>query len=234
MIRVFAFPFSGGNSFSFRKLNSYLDKNIELIPIDYPGHGARIKEVLLDNITNMVEDIYARQRDLLRGQFALYGHSLGGLLAFLIAGKLSKLGSPSPCHLIISGTPAPNSSFVTKDMHLLPRKAFYEALSTLGCVSEEILQNEELMLFFEPVIKADLRAIDSYCFEASPLFNIPITVMRGTNDQVTIDNARAWENFSTGTFSYIEVHGDHFFVLQNPATVGMELNQILKKYLCGK
>ena len=82
--RLVCFPYAGGQSLAFRGLDEHLPPHWELWGLDPPGHGWA-PGVALDSVETLV-DLYLNTmpRELLAGA-VLYGHSLGGCVAFELA-----------------------------------------------------------------------------------------------------------------------------------------------------
>src|ERR1019366_1340812 len=96
-----------------------------------------------------------------KGRYALFGHSMGATLAYLCLLRIRRAGLPLPEALILSGKSAP--TIASKDMrYLLPRAEFVAMLHNMGGCSPEILQEEELLDYFEPILRADFQAVETW------------------------------------------------------------------------
>ncbi|CAN0258598.1 unnamed protein product [Discosporangium mesarthrocarpum] len=94
--------------------------------------------------------------------FALFGHSMGALVAFELALKLrADGGKRTPSHLIVSGCRPPHlrgaSVATVPVVSQLPRDQLIEHLVLLGGIAGELRDHEELLDFFLPTIRADYR-----------------------------------------------------------------------------
>jgi surfactin synthase thioesterase subunit len=104
----------------------------------------------------------------------------------------------------------------------LEGEEFIQSLKDMGGFQEELLQDAMVMEFFEPILKADFRAIENYTYEETPLFQIPITVMIGADEEVTNDEAWSWKKESTEKVEVKVFPGHHFFIFDQAPAV-MEL-----------
>ena len=97
---VFLLPFAGGSSllYSQWKLDHFLFRGI-----DYSGHGFRYQEPMAQSLEDLAEDVIQQIESVRPEEFFLFGHSMGGLLAWLVAQKLEK----KPCGLFISACEPP-------------------------------------------------------------------------------------------------------------------------------
>jgi surfactin synthase thioesterase subunit len=95
MMNLFCIPFAGGNSYSYGELKRYVPESLNIIALDFPGHGKRMGEALLTNIHAMADDLYHQIKDHLNRPYAVWGHSLGGIVSYLLLKKSKpKAGTP--------------------------------------------------------------------------------------------------------------------------------------------
>lgn len=181
---------------------------------ELPGHGRRINEPLLHDCAPMVEDLLRQVRPLLGEPYLLFGHSMGALLAYLLAQRVRLEGLPAPRALIVSGGQAP-SRVTNRGWHLLPRPEFLRVLSELGGCPPAILAEPELMDLYEPVLRADFAAMANYRHAPHEPFGFPVTALVGTEDHVSEAEARDWQQVTTHPLQLHRFPGDHFFILQH-------------------
>ena len=110
-INLFCLPFAGGNKYSYQKYIEKAPSFLNIIPIEYPGRGARMKEPLISEAELLVDDLYHLIKKAAdQGDYAIYGHSMGGLIGYLVARKLIENNHRPPLHLFITGTSGPTSA----------------------------------------------------------------------------------------------------------------------------
>ena len=107
-----------------------------------------------------------------------------------------------------------------KDRHLLPQADFIEILKRFEGTTREVLENQEMMELFEPVLRADFQALDTYTYEKSEPFDVPITVMRGSDESLMRADALRWQDETTRKISFLEFSGGHFFIFRHAAQIG--------------
>ncbi len=217
MKRLICFPFSGGGATSYRGLGSSFD-DIVVSTVELPGRGRRIAEPLLDACDPIVDDLLRQVRPLLHEPYALFGHSMGALLAYLVAQRVRREGLPLPLSLVVSGGQAP-SRIASRGWHLLPRSEFRGVLSELGGCPPAILAEPELMDLYEPVLRADFTAMATYRHVPAPPFDFPITSLIGTEDHVSEEEAGDWQRETTQPLQLRCLPGDHFFILRHWAEI---------------
>lgn len=217
-VRLFCIPFAGGNSYSYRDLQKHAGTSVELLALEMPGRGRRFGEPLLTSLDEMVYDLFAQTAGQLDEPFAIYGHSMGARLGCLLVRHLLAQDLPIPQHLFVSGCSAPSAAKKCL-RHLLPQADFITMLQRMDC-PPEVLRDEELMEVFEPVLRADFEANDTFEYRRLAPFAVPITVMIGTQEQTSRDDALRWQEETTGEFSFEELAGGHFFIFDHLPALG--------------
>lgn len=221
-INLFCLPFAGGSRHSYRGYVKKAPGHIRVIPLELPGRGSRYNERLLTNTAEMVEDLYSTIQPQLQAPYAIYGHSMGTLLGYLLTKKIIQEGAPQPMHLIFTGCGGPSVRYDGPPRHTLPRDEFIEKLRKLGGSPDEILADEGLIGFFEPIIRADFQAIETYEYTVSHPFDIPITVAYGMDEVTDYEKACAWKMETTAETNIITFPGKHFFIFEHEEQI-MEL-----------
>ncbi|NEE36596.1 thioesterase, partial [Streptomyces sp. SID7982] len=105
-LRLLCFPYAGGNAQTYVRWRRYLSPDIEVCPMQLPGHGERIGEPPRHRWDDLLTDVRTRLEDLTTPQarpIALFGHSLGALLAFECARILVAEHGIQPVRLLVSG-----------------------------------------------------------------------------------------------------------------------------------
>jgi surfactin synthase thioesterase subunit len=216
-IRVICLPFAGGSKYSYRPYNEKAPSFLEIITLEYPGRGTRLKEPLISDIEELVNDLY-RQIDSLidKMDYAIYGHSMGGLLAYLLTKKILENNRKAPLHLFITGTSGPSApERLDKKRSLMGKDEFIQEIKDFGGMPDEILQNDELLYFFEPILRSDFSASENYNYQPSPPLNIPITVITGTDEDMEKQEIETWQKETIHDVDFKVMHGNHFFIYQH-------------------
>ena len=225
-IRLFCFPYAGGNSYAYRNWGDHVAADIEIDPIELPGRGRRPGEPLIHSLPELARDGLGQIGARLHEPYALYGHSLGACVAYLVARQVLRQSLPPPLHLFVSGRNAPTVSRDDNDQrHLLPREQFVDMLREMGGSPEEILTDPELMDYFEPIIRADFRADAEFVHEDEPPLDVPITVMMSPDDGETTPAAvQEWQRVTTRKIALHQLSGGHFFIYDHTPEVGRILS----------
>jgi medium-chain acyl-[acyl-carrier-protein] hydrolase len=168
----------------------------------------------------MAESSYLRILDLAEGfasalepeldrPYALFGVSMGALVAFEAARLLRRRGAPAPVRLIPFCYPAPQLPKIEEDPFTLiwnegmGRQKSAERIRALAASSDS------LWSLVRPWYD-DLQAFESYRYEPDDPFSFPITCIGGDADPaVSRSNLEAWRSQTTGAFNVRIFPGGH-------------------------
>lgn len=226
---LFCLPFAGGNKYSYREFIEKAPLFLKPHSLEYPGRGSRIKEPLISDINVLVEDLYEQLKNIAdRNEYAMYGHSMGGLLTYLLTIKMIKNNLRPPVHLFITGTTGPSAiSRKEKARHLMEKNDFIQEIKDLNGMPDEILQSEEMLHYFEPILRSDFQASENYIYEDHAPLDIPFTVITGTQEDMEIEDIELWQNETTFPVDFKKLPGNHFFILK----YSREIMEIISKKL---
>ncbi|MCP4696357.1 MAG: thioesterase [Gammaproteobacteria bacterium] len=228
-IKLYCLPFAGGNALSYRDFQACVDSRILVKPLELAGRGKRIREALFTCLEAMADDVLQQLRDDLNGgAYAIYGHSMGALLGYLLARRLADAALPAPLHLFLSGRRAPSADANKLIRHLLPKDSLIEHINKLGGLHPDILEEAELMDFFEPIFRADFEAVETHVHSPRPPLDIPISVLYGLADNETAGtDLSAWQRETRQPIVIKEFPGGHFFILEHLPQLGRLFSETL-------
>lgn len=213
-IRLFTFPYAGGNAAAYMKWKKHLDTSIDLIPVELPGRGEKMHQPLYASMQEAVNGIYEQLESRFDEMpYALYGHSLGSYLAYELSRKLSGTRHNQPIHLFVSGRSAPCCSTELPVLHNLPDDRFRDEILKLGGTPVELFDNKQLHDLFVPVLRSDLKLAETYAYqENGEKLRCGITVCYGRNDDLTRSGMAEWRELTDSGSSTYEFEGGHFFI----------------------
>ena len=183
-----------------------------LVRIEYSGHGFRFKEPLISEFPQMLEDIISSMNVSNDDEYILFGHSMGGLLAWMLAHEMKRRGLKEPERIIISGCEPPD----TINTRLFHKYTDYdevvEYVRHFNRFSEKRIKSEVFVKFFFPIIQNDFRLVSSYQYKETEALDIPMDVIYSKDDSIMrCDTMEGWKKFSSDVEFYV-VEGDHFFI----------------------
>lgn len=218
-VRLVCLPYAGGSASFFFPVSRALTPAVEVLAVQYPGRQTRHQEPGIDNIPDFADQIFAALRHLDDKPLALFGHSMGAVLAYEVALRMRQAGLPSPVRLFASGRRAP-SRYRGEGIHLGSDEDVVAELKALNGTSQVMLSDPELLRMILPAIRSDYRAIESYRHDPGQRLDCPVTVLTGDRDpRVSIDEASAWKEHTTGPTELEVFPGGHFFLADESARV---------------
>lgn len=217
---IYTIPFAGGSKYSYNSFRKFLPENVIFEPLELPGRGERITENLVSDLHLMADDLFEQIKNQLPSKYIIYAHSMGTILGYLLCKKLMQHNLPLPKHLVFTGSGGPSNPERERERHLLPKKEFKEKLEEYGGSPDEVLANEELFDFFEPILRNDFKAVESYIYEEDgQQLPVPITVIFGSNEKLTREEVELWKQESDQTVSIRQLPGGHFFIFDYPMEI---------------
>jgi surfactin synthase thioesterase subunit len=218
-VQVFCVPYSGASASVYARWQRRLPNEMRVCPVELPGRGARFAEPLATDLSALARQLAGEILPLTGQPYALFGHSLGALLAVEIAYALRALGAPAPRVLVASGTEAPSARSDEDLSQPLNDRQLIERLKTLGGTAPEVLQSPELLELILPVLRADFLLCGTYRPARREPLSCPIRVFGGRQDDASRSALSAWQRETRGEFSLEWFDGDHFFIASSQADV---------------
>ena len=213
-MKLFCIPYAGGSCTAYYKWKKYLPKTINIIPIDYKGHGRRFAEGLSDTMEDVVEDLFHKIIRCFDGEeYSFFGHSMGSIVAYELYYKIKESGFKGPEHIFFSGHASPDCRSNAIIKYLLSDEALILAITKMGGFSEAVLRENELVKTMLPIIRNDFRIIETYQYDPfREKMNCPISILYGVQDTIDVDDLKRWEQFTIGKSSFYGFDGNHFFI----------------------
>lgn len=212
-IRLFCLPHAGSGAAGFYRWKRLLPPSIAVCPVLLPGREARLAEASLTDVIPIVEGLHAEAREYLDRPYAIFGHSMGALLAYEWARRIAVEGLPGPVCLFASGRNAPQRTTGHTELHRLGAEAFVSELKRrYGGEPEVLLADAELGDVFLPILRSDLQVVETYGFAPAPSLVCDVCALAGENDtSVSIAGLGDWIDTTVGGFASRRFTGDHFY-----------------------
>ncbi len=226
--RLFCLPHAAAGASSFRDWQGHLPDHVAVCAVQPPGRESRFREQPYDRVEPMVSGLLAAMLPYLDRPFALYGHSVGALVAFELARALRAGGHPAPMHLFVSGRLPPRTPITWPPLHTLESDELMRAMHDIGGTPASVLRNPHMRELLLPLIRADLAVNETYRYHPEARLGIPLTVYHGIDDPlVTAAQARTWQDETTGPFRLKFIPGNHFFVVTSRRALVSDLSEQL-------
>jgi surfactin synthase thioesterase subunit len=230
-LKLFCLPYSGASAMFYSPWRRKLPEWLTVRPLELPGRGMRMDEPLQTGIAALAARLADEITDELHTPYALFGHSLGGLLAFELVHALRARGLPAPLALFVSATAGPARRDVSdyavekSDAQLLDR------LRELQGTSESVLANTELMQLMLPILRADFLLCGSFVYGKREPLDMPIHVFGGKQDSVSVEELLDWQEETLTGFSLDMFEGHHFYLVEQQAALLRQLRRYAEQHL---
>ena len=219
----------------YNNWKDHLEGFIRVYPVELAGRGPRINEPFYSSIDEAAEDVIKMIRfDLSDGPYALFGHSMGGAVAYRVMQKLTEKRYPRPLHIFFSGRGAPHIIREDKEpYHTLPNDEFREKILELGGTPKEFFEHPELMEILLPLLREDFRISWNFNHqfgEVEPL-DCDITVLIGKEDDLKPEQIEGWKLHTRRKYTQHFFEGGHFYL--NDSGEREKMFAILNETLAG-
>jgi surfactin synthase thioesterase subunit len=219
-LRLIAFHHAGGSASMYHAMTAWLPADWELLILDLPGRGKRHGQPALHAMRAAIERAVEDIRPWLDVPVALFGHSLGAILAAEVGRACEALGTP-PVWVGVSGRVAPSLQAEAPRLSQMEDAALLGELIALGGTSERIHDMPELRAHLMRIVRADIALLESY--EPSPdraALGCPVTAFAGASDVWAPPAAMLpWARETRAAFHQRLFAGGHFYFL-GPAFEG--------------
>jgi surfactin synthase thioesterase subunit len=212
MTRLLCFHHAGGAASAFRSWQNAAGPALDIVPVALPTTRPITGRRIHRSTTELIDHLLAEYEEHFREPYVLYGHSMGGLLAYLMARRLARNSDhPAPAALIVAASWSPRMR-PSIDVDSLGDRELVQLLNAIGGVPADLVKRPEWLAPMLPVIRDDLRICGVYEHDhADDVLAIPVHVIGAEGDRlVTPEQTTGWGEL--GERVTIEYHpGGHFF-----------------------
>ncbi|MFI0982622.1 thioesterase II family protein [Streptomyces sp. NPDC021093] len=220
-VRLYCFAHAGAGVSSFDRWHERSGPGVDIVPVLLPGREARRSEPRPTGRDALLDDLFGPLAAAAAGggPYALYGHSLGGMVAYTLTRALLDAGLPGPEFLAVGAIPAPDV-VRPRDTGDLSDAELLSFVGDLGSAPTGLLAEEGSIWHrvVLPVLRDDfalaaaLRAAATDPATGGPL-PVPVLAVDGLYDPVAGAAALdGWRRWTTERCVRRTVPGDHFFV----------------------
>jgi medium-chain acyl-[acyl-carrier-protein] hydrolase len=213
-LRLFCVPHAGVGPSAYRQWIDSLPADIEVALVHLPGRESRLREAPYTQIEPLVNAAVTALRPYLDIPYAMFGHSMGALVAFELARRFEEDGQGAPRHLFVSGRRAPQMPTRRPPIAHLPDDQFVrEIRSRYNGIPDEVLRHPDLLALLLPGLRADLTLVEGYVHRAGSALPCPIVAMGGLADaEATEAELVGWRHQTTAALSVRMFPGGHFYL----------------------
>ncbi|MFE7652830.1 thioesterase II family protein [Streptomyces bottropensis] len=218
-VRLLCLPHAGGSASSCLPMARALAPAAEVLAAQYPGRQDRYAEPPSRSIRELAERVVEAVGGDDGRPLALFGHSMGAVVAHEAALRLEAAGR-APVRLFVSGRRAPSTLGHRGSLHTASDAELLAAVRALNGTAGQVFEDEELLRLVLPALRGDYRALETYEPRPGDRLGCPVTVLTGDADPVTpVADARAWADHTDGPTEVCVFPGGHFYLDDRPEEV---------------
>lgn len=234
-LRLFLFHHSGGSAAMYAGWLRPAPSDLAVQCVQLPGRQDRRDEAPY----TMIGPLAAALAEVLGSEvddrpYALFGHSLGALVAYRVAATLAAEGWPCPALVAVSGWAPVGATLSHGSAGQLSDEKLLAAMHRLGGLPPEIRARPGLLALTIQALRADLGVCDSYQDDGW-VIPCPIVAFSGRDDPLVPPGAmRAWASRTPSYLGNREFPGGHFFLHERSQAIMTDLVSLLRRYAAGE
>ena len=228
---LFFFPHAGGSAKSYASFKRFLPKDLNVLTLELSGRFTRSSEPLLHDIPSCITDLFEKQPELTElvrdGDYAVFGHSMGTVLACEFVRQIREKGLPAPKHVFLSSKNAPDEGLHCfgemetegKTLSMVATDSFQFAKNSM--TSAPVIPDAELAAQLNRILCNDVRMAERY--EVTPdevQFGCDLTEIYGTEDpMLQTADMHGWARFTDKSCDVKRFSGGHFYYTEHKEAV---------------
>ncbi|MFD7275820.1 thioesterase II family protein [Streptomyces sp. NPDC059862] len=213
-IALVCLPFAGAGASFFRAWEKHVPETLRIVAVQLPGREERFVELPHTDVAQAVADAYDQVVRLTggAGRVAVFGHSLGAVLAYELAHKLGELEGISVERLFVSGSPGPWDGREARASDL-DDEAFLAQVRRFAGYAHPALEHPDMRELLLPALRADVAMHENYRPSTDKSLQVPVTALRGRHDELVSGAAVArWADVTESGLSMVELDGGHMYL----------------------
>ncbi|MFM1629322.1 thioesterase II family protein [Streptococcus mutans] len=209
-IQIIMFPYLGGSGTSVMSLANEICAKI---PVDIrvvfsPGH-VESDYALCDNSVQLIDLYYKNLITILKKDSILFGHSMGGTIAYFLAKKIAEKNPElTPKKLIFSAAAAPDH-MKNKRLSDKENEIIFKEIKRIGTMPEELTDNQELVDYFASILRADYKILEEISEIEVQKIDIPTFFIMCHKDSLTsCQTILKWKDYLDSKISFYMMPAD--------------------------
>ncbi|BCJ50208.1 thioesterase [Actinoplanes sp. NBRC 14428] len=203
---------AGGSVAVYHPWAAALAPDVEVCAVLPPGRGTRWREQPMTRMAPLVDALSAALCDGGRVPLVLFGHSLGGLIAYEVALRLQDRTDVDLRAVVVAAHRAPGIGSGSVDPGRVTDEQLIRFLEVAGGTPPDLLGDDELRRMVLTALRADFALDAGYRPATDAPVTVPLHVHGGSDDSlVPYADLAAWKAYAAGEFELRTHPGGHFF-----------------------
>lgn len=211
-MQLFCFTHAGGTKAFYNVIEQDI-QGIEVIALEYAGHGERYKEKCYEDFNALADDMFRMVRTRVAGDYGLFGYSMGSISLVEVLKRIISSDLALPKHIFLAAhEPHTKSELLGYSDDELDEWVKQRTI-LFGAVPEKLVRNNVFWRTYLPIYRSDYSIIGRYDFKKLELWTeIPATVFYSEED-TPFEDMKLWNRYFPCDF--YQFSGTHFFIQQH-------------------
>lgn len=209
-IQIIMFPYLGGSGTSVMSLANEICAKIPVdIRVAFPPGHVGSDYALCDNSVQLIDLYYKNLITILKKDSILFGHSMGGTIAYFLAKKIAEKNPElTPKKLIFSAAAAPDH-MKNKRLSDKENEIIFKEIKRIGTMPEELTDNQELVDYFASILRADYKILEEISEIEVQKIDIPTFFIMCHKDSLTsCQTILKWKDYLDSKISFYMMPAD--------------------------
>ncbi|CAL9430444.1 Thioesterase PikA5 [Actinosynnema sp. ALI-1.44] len=204
-------PHAGAGAFAYAGWDR--QDAFDVVAVQPPGREDRFAEQPITDPEHLVREIADALGDLAQEPLALFGHSLGALVAYDLARELDRRGAPDPLLLAVSGHVPPHRLDPDRARDRSDAELVEHVRELDDDPLDDVLADPEWRAMLLRPLRGDLALHDAHTHRPGPRLRVPVLALTGADDDATpAEDTAAWAELTEGPFTHRVHPGGHFYL----------------------
>ncbi|GEM_PF-1627347 len=219
-LQLFCVPHAWGSAAFYRRWSESLPEWIQVRPLELPSTAGPAADGRQLDIDLLVRQLAGAFGCVEQQPCVLFGHGLGGLVAYELAHWMRQRGVPEPLGLFVSGVVAPSRC---------DRRCAGEALTDTWLYESGDTHRDGLVSDVH-ALPADLSG--GYRYRQRPPLRACVHVLGRKQGEIGVGALLEWQRETCGDFSLDLLERHHFFIQQQEARTLRLVCRHSERHLC--